>query len=279
MYFWYILVAFSSLLENYAAVPFSQQWTMRVSRAPSTIEISEDAPRVVNGDPENPKFSNSGFLASKDPASQNSIEMLSMRDEVHTGRESRHDGAKLRLVGSNTSLLETLRKPGINTIGQVVVPHDQPWTASPHSFYVIISLAGVRRGHAALRVISKAVSVGAFAAGTATFASATLITISVTLLVLCLILGAGVLGRVAALWMASEFMKEQPILQRTVKSIGEADEYIQAVLEVPGLTFELMGHVFVNGRCIHRYNDWLSWSPLFGILASPFRVDKYAIRK
>ncbi|KAF2428630.1 hypothetical protein EJ08DRAFT_322086 [Tothia fuscella] len=277
MYFWYAMVAFSSLLENFAATPFSRQWTIRVSRAPSTIEISDDAPRVVYTDVENPTLSNPDLFVSKDSTTQDPIELLPLQDQERSRQKVGQDRANPPLVGGNVSLLKTLKNPGINTVGQVVMPH-QAWTAARHSFYVIISVTGISHSHAALRVLSKGVSVGAFAAGTATFASATLITITVTVLVLCLILGAGVLGRVAALWMVSEFTKEQPIVHRTVHTIEDADQYIQAVLEIPGLTAELMGHVFINGRCIHRYNDWWSWATLFGILTGPFRPDKIAIK-
>lgn len=173
-----------------------------------------------------------------------------------------------------TKLLEVLNGQGINTTGRITMSRDQAWSASRHSFYVIISVAEIGHGHATLRVISKAISVGVFAAETVTFASATLITISVALTTLCLILGAGVFGRVASLWMASKFMEEKPTLQRTVKSVREADAFIMSMLKIPGLAFELKGHVFLNGRRIYRYSPWLRWSTFFGILAPPFRIDK-----
>src|SRR5271163_4723006 len=46
MYFWVFFVAASSLIENYAGVPFSKQWTIRVSRAPR-VRISDDAPLIA----------------------------------------------------------------------------------------------------------------------------------------------------------------------------------------------------------------------------------------
>ena len=48
MYVWYFLVVVTSIMENLAGVPFSESWTMRISRAPSTIAISEDAPLVAD---------------------------------------------------------------------------------------------------------------------------------------------------------------------------------------------------------------------------------------
>jgi hypothetical protein len=46
MFFWYALVAATAILENLAGMPFTHQWTMRISKAPATIRISEDSPRV-----------------------------------------------------------------------------------------------------------------------------------------------------------------------------------------------------------------------------------------
>lgn len=67
---------------------------------------------------------------------------------------------------------------------------------------------------------------GVFAAGTAAFTSASLVTISVALTTLCLILGAGVFGLVAAMWMISEMTKENPLIHRVVHSESEADNFI-----------------------------------------------------
>ncbi|KAJ9613488.1 hypothetical protein H2200_003430 [Cladophialophora chaetospira] len=50
MYFWYFLVIITSIFENYVSQPFSSSWTMRVSRAPTNINISESASRIVDKD-------------------------------------------------------------------------------------------------------------------------------------------------------------------------------------------------------------------------------------
>jgi hypothetical protein len=52
MFFWFGIVAMSSLMENLAGVPFSRQWTIRVSRAPR-IEIDEGAPWAIEPPQEN----------------------------------------------------------------------------------------------------------------------------------------------------------------------------------------------------------------------------------
>lgn len=46
MYFWFSLVIITSLIDNIASVPFTDSWTMRISKAPTTISISEEAPLV-----------------------------------------------------------------------------------------------------------------------------------------------------------------------------------------------------------------------------------------
>ncbi|OCL05887.1 hypothetical protein AOQ84DRAFT_390574 [Glonium stellatum] len=280
MYLWYLMVALSSLLENFAGVPFTKQWTLRVSKAPTSIKISPDAPLIVPcGDNNND---------SSDPASlltyAHSPKRSTSSIELHETRP-KHDAAQQQqqppppppaLSRQQSDFLAVLSHSGINTTGQVCMDPSEPWAASRTSFYVVVSVVGVSNAHATLRVISKAISVGVFAAGTATFASATLITISVALTVLCLVLGAGVFGRVASMWMIARVMKERPILHRVVKSEADAARQVRSILGIPGLTFELLGHVIVNGRCVARYSKWWRWGTVFGILATPFRVNRLA---
>lgn len=242
MFFWYLMVACASLLENFASVPFTRQWTLRVSRAPK-VRISDDAPIVRL----------SGYVSLVQPSapSQEPTEYKA-NDTTPQSYEERPFVVVERTASTrSTEVLDALES-GLNCKGQVVRDQSEPWSSSRVPFYVIISLEGVSGSHAVLRVVSKAISVGVFAAGTAMFASAQLITISVALTVLCLILGAGVFGRVVALWMASEMMKTKPVLHRVVKSKGSAAEYINQIFNIEGLVVEVMGHVVVNGRCIAR---------------------------
>ena len=296
MYFWYATVVLSSLLENYAGVPFSKQWTVRVSRAPK-VRISEDAPLIAQTVTEGMLDSESLLQETPQSGSKSvpgqgttSTHMDGYvnipRKPVGTDaiitplggleRSSSNLGGVAPLRTTPTDLLRDLDM-GYNTTGRVIMDPNEPWSAPRVPFYVIISLEGITTPHAVLRVISKAISVGVFAAGTATFASATLITISVALTVLCLVLGAGVFGRVVAMWMVSEMMKTDPVLHRVATDRAEAAEYMRAILSKPGLTCELMGHIIVNGRCVKRYNKWLQWSSLFGILAPPFDLTSLAM--
>lgn len=343
------MVAASSLLENFAGVPFTEQWTIRVSKTPRII-ISNFAPPV---DLESVKDAISkgtsvlsdivmpqgrmvsmpdgadGILLNQDfnyyPSSvatpervdsfgieQNGNEIpMAGIDVTRATRDSRYRAFPARV--STDPQIPSSRNAVINSSerSQLAIPSNSPSRGdkkaevyevdipsdlesghnveahthrgsdkqdsnSPTPFYVIISVKGISKPHAALRVVSKAISVGVFAAGTATFASATLITISVALTTLCLVLAVGVFGRVTALWMASEMMKTDPVLHRVLNDRGEAGQYISEMLKRRGLTFEFMGNVIIDGRCVHKYNTWFRWSTLFGILARPFDVERLA---
>jgi hypothetical protein len=284
MLFWYLTVAISSILENIAGVPFTRQWTLRISKAPN-IRISEDAPVVApnitkaiktNNSVKNPIVTTT-ISSSTDAISHSNADCIAETNPLsHSIMTETATSTLLTVSRSHTDILTNL-KTGYNTTGRVIMEPNEPWSASRVPFYVIISLEGISTSHATFRVISKALSVGVYAAGTATFASATFITISIALTTLCLVLGAGVFGRVVTMWMASEMMKTNPILHRVVKSQDEAADYIESVLSIPGLTCEIMGHVIVNGRCIKRYNKWLRIATYFGILAPPYDVSKLAV--
>ena len=47
MHLWYLLVVVTSVMENLAAMPFRQTWSMRVSKAPSNVVVSPEAPDVT----------------------------------------------------------------------------------------------------------------------------------------------------------------------------------------------------------------------------------------
>ena len=267
MFFWYLMLASSSILENFASVPFTRQWTLRVSRAPK-VRISDDAPLVKQPLP----------MSLAPHKIQVPITEEEMTKSMTSTVQAFENVPPVQRTASTRSMevLDAL-EAGFNCKGQVVRENTEPWSSSRVPFYVIISLEGVSGSHAVLRVVSKAISVGVYAAGTAMFASAQLITISVALTILCLILGAGVFGRVVAMWMASEMMKTKPVLHRVVKSRGLAAEHIDHILNIDGIIVEVMGHVIVNGRCIARYNNWSRLSNWLGILAGPYDVGKLAI--
>ena len=269
MWLWYLLLAASSILENIASVPFTQQWTLRVSRAPK-VRISEDAP-LVRQPPCTPVFRQvEDTLSETAPGKSTSTPTVQIFEEVPLVRRT--------ASGRSTEILDRL-KDGLNCRGQVVRDGKEPWSSSRVPFYVIICLEGSSGLHAALRVLSKAITIAVFVLGTAMFASTQLIYLSIAIAVLCLVLGAGVFGRVIAMWMAYEMMKTKPVLHRVVKSRRLVAECIDRILAIDGLVVEVMGHVIVNGQCIHRYTPPFAWSFWFGLLAKPYDVGKLAMVK
>lgn len=281
MFLWYSIVAVSSLLENLAGVPFSHQWTIRVSRAPK-IEISDDAPWVISelpqknetpiSDPTSSQMAKSSsgaddIFITAEKLSRPTAEVLEVPSQLPT---------RLPLIQDTTDILTGLER-GYNTIGRIILDSSRPWSASNDAFYVIISIKGISNAHAFLRIFSKFASVGVFSVGTSMFASSTLVTILAAVVTATLILCAGIFGRVTAMWMASEMMKNEPVLHRVVQSRGEAAKYMEAILRKPGITCEVLGHVIVNGRCVKKFGKRLRWSSFLGILASPYDLSRLAM--
>ncbi|KAL9013160.1 MAG: hypothetical protein Q9173_002134 [Seirophora scorigena] len=270
MWIWYLTSAASSILENCTGVPFTEQWTLRLSRPPR-VRISEDAPLVrqpkttlVCGPTED------NHLLDRNSGKCGSAPAVEVFEEVPLVQRT----ASARL----TVILDAL-KAGFNCKGQMIRDGNEPWSSSRMPFYVIISVEGISAWHAALRVFSKAITIGVHVFGTAIFASAQLVYLSIAVTVLYLVLGAGVFGRVIAMWMASEMMKTKPVLHRVVKSRGLAAEYIDRILDIDELVVKMMGHVIVNGRCIQMYNSWFQWSNWLGLLAGPYDIGKVTVIK
>ncbi|KAJ4318735.1 hypothetical protein N0V84_006728 [Fusarium piperis] len=161
-------------------------------------------------------------------------------------------------------------KAGPNTNQQIRIATDRGSGYSRTCFYVVISVQGISRMHAIAQIISKASSVAVYAFGTALFASASLMSISIALMVLCLLLPAGVAGRVIAMWIVSQIGREnKPILHKLVKSEREAGEYFHAIAELD-LQLEIGGHVIMSGWCIRSRNVLFSAATYIGLLAKPF---------
>ncbi|KAF2789184.1 hypothetical protein K505DRAFT_341478 [Melanomma pulvis-pyrius CBS 109.77] len=232
---------------------------MRISHAPQ-LRISSDAPWVVS-------LAHAATDSSQQPTG-----------EVSNRAVSQYPLASH--IFDETNITGRLGK-GFNTTGGVIIDPNSPWTASKDPFYVIISLEGVMGGHTAfrlfLRLISKLISVAVFSPSTAPFASSSLITLVVAVLVMTLILGAGVLGRMAAMWISVVLMGDRPVLHRIVKHEKDASAFIEAVLRKDEIVCEVLGHVVINGRCVKRRSK-LQWSAVFGVLAPSFDVRKIAVK-
>lgn len=228
MYLWYLLVVVTSVFENIMATPFAKTWTMRISKAPGNINISDSASSII------------------DDRFPNVLDRLSA---------------------------------GVNTRNRLTIRDGEPSTSSSTCFYVVISVEGITNVRATLQVISKACTIAVFAFGTTLFASATLMSVMVTLFVLGLVLGSGVLGRVAAMWIASEMNKSsKPILHALVKNQQSAGEYVEEILQLNGLLIEIMGHVIIDQKIVLRRNEWLCLASYLGLLAPPIDIVKLAAR-
>lgn len=272
----------SSLLENVAGVPFTRQWTVRVSRAPK-VRISDDAPWVIPEHPLQPQpeaQTNSSKQAGQ--STQRTIDDAQLTPSNRSTSDFAgipHGSPRYTAIPQSTRECEVLSGlvKGYNTVGRVVMDLNEPWSAQSNPFYVIVSIKGVESAHAALRVFSKLLSIGVFTVGTAMFASTTLTTIMIAVVVAALTITAGVFGRVTAMFMASAIMLNKPVIHRVVTNPYEAEQFIEAMLRKPTVVFEILGHVIVDGRCVKRYGSHLRWSKILGVLASPYDLSKLAM--
>ena len=299
MFVWYTVVCFSSVLENFAGVPFTHTWTIRAWRAPA-VEIDEDAPWVIRRTVENrrgvghlppasdpdveqdpPQMAGHQSLMSACGGGANTDRRVwtsASSDSLTQGgprRDRRHtqfDG----FTDDSASLLDRLES-GFSVKGAVRMDPTRAWTQADDAFYVLLSVKGISHGHATLRVVSKIVSIGIFAFGTGVFASATLITILEAMVTATLILCAGIFGRVTAMWMASTMMTNRPVLHRVVQNRSEAGKYLEAIFRKRGIAYEVKGHVIIQGRCVKRFGMPIRWTSIFGVLARPYDLTHIAV--
>ena len=228
MYFWYFLVVLTSVIDNIVAAPFAGNWTMRISKAPDNIIISDRASSII------------------DDRFPNVLDRLSA---------------------------------GVNTRNRLIIRDEEPSTSSSTCFYVVISVEGISSARAIAQVVSKGLTIAVFAFGTTVFASAALMSAVGTLLVLGLVMGAGVLGRVVAMWIASEMNKSsKPILHAVLKDRKDAARYVEEILRLNGLLIEIGSHVIIDQKVIMRRNQWFCWAKYLGLLAPPINVVKHAAR-
>ena len=170
-------------------------------------------------------------------------------------------------------------KSGFNIKSVVTINRSEPYSVPRTCFYAVIQKTGISKSHAALRVFSKSSTITVFAFGTSLFASSQLMNTSISLMVLSLVLAAGVLGRITALFILSEMNRNStPILQAVVQDRADAARHLQKILDIPGLVIEVGGNVIVDGKCIVQRSEWLNWGRYIGLLAPPFDVTKGAIR-
>ena len=159
---------------------------------------------------------------------------------------------------------------GFNARSRVALGRAEPYTVPRVCFYAVVSKQGISPLHAAARVVSKGFSVAVFAFGTTFFAGAQLMSVAMVFVVLAVVLMSGLLGRISAMWMASQMNRwNQPVLHAVVRERTEAAKFVQEVVRLDGLQIEIGGHIVVRGRCVHRRTEWLNWVRYIGLLAPP----------
>ncbi|KAF2000172.1 hypothetical protein P154DRAFT_410884, partial [Amniculicola lignicola CBS 123094] len=164
-------------------------------------------------------------------------------------------------------------KEGVHLHHNLTVDEHDQSTYSRTCFYVVISVEGISGWHAFAQFLSRTSGVIVFAFGTALFASATLMSISATLMLLTLVLPIGVIGRVAAMWIASQMNKHnKPILHAVVRTKQEASEHLEEILDLHGIQIETLGYVILDGNCLVKRNPLLSAATYIGLLATPYNL-------
>ncbi len=277
MFVWYMFVCISAILENFAGVPFTHTWTIRIWRAPP-VDIDKDAPWVISPTDENVSKVESGMQEQPSPSTSSRERAKSPFDEGAAGgsRKSEWRTEKADFEGSNASVLDRLER-GYSTKGAVGMDLKKPRSQANDAFYVLLSVKGIQHGHAALRILSKAISIGTFAFSTGLFASAALVTLLRATIVTSLILAAGIFGRVTAMWMTSAMMDKRPVLHRVVESRQQAGEFLEAIFCVPGIACEVKDHIVIKGRCVKRFKMPVRWSSVLGVLAHPYDLVGIAV--
>lgn len=197
-------MAVSSIIENIAGVPFTHQWSIRVSRAPN-VQISEDAPWVIsepleeNPKPEIAPSPTPGL--SKSPTAITEIQPVtsSGSSKSQDDDDEKDDGLfrapNTRLPPEKSAILDDLEK-GYDTRGRILIDPHTPWACADDVFYVMLSVRGISHTHALLRIMSKLFSIAVYAVGTALFATTSLVTIMIAVTTAIMVVVSGVFGRV-----------------------------------------------------------------------------------
>ena len=130
---------------------------------------------------------------------------------------------------------------GINSkIGPIIDKNIAP-EQSRSCFYVVVSREGTNVTKTTLQTLARCANATVFTFGTTIFASVSLMSVSVALMVLSVTLSAGLLGRVAAMWIATSLSQSaDPVIHAVVSSDNEASEFVEKILDIEGLMVEMV---------------------------------------
>ncbi len=240
MFVWYMFVCISAILENFAGVPFTHTWTIRIWRAPP-VDIDKDAPWVISPTDENVSKVESGMQEQPSPSTSSRERAKSPFDEGAAGgsRKSEWRTEKPTLRGPTPAC-----STGWSAATRPRGPWDGPKEAAVPGQRCLLRTA-VGQGHPA-RACSAAYPVqGHFhwhlrlqhglvrlsrarhpAPGHDSHVANP---------------SGRHLRRVTAMWMTSAMMDKRPVLHRVVESRQQAGEFLEAIFCVPGIACEGQG--------------------------------------
>ncbi|KAK2604007.1 hypothetical protein QQS21_003843 [Conoideocrella luteorostrata] len=248
MHFWYILVTFTAILDNYAQLPFKNYAKLYLSDVPYDIT-------VAGGEDITKSLQKSGVLDSNTPP------------EDATGEA----------IGLALEQLKTVQAGVVYVNGSL--ERAQPRNA------VLVMVSVVSRGTAKrsirlLRLLSKTMSIAVFVVGTAFFSSAQLLAPPVAIMVLSLLLAAAVGTRAVATYITTVVGRSEPMIHVMVNSQSEANKIIAEIMmltrhdrrdpndPVRAIQIEVDGHVFVDCKRVTRRSRL--FVAVLGIMAEPF---------
>lgn len=247
-YYLQSIVITTAVVDNWVQLPFSKQWSLRLS------DIPYDDVTVERGDDITTWISRRGNLVDKDGVVSN--------------------------VGRAINQLATLAP------GKLVLDTTQQKAKCRNTLYVMVSIVEekVPIDKVILRACSKLASIGVFITGTAMFASAQLLPIAMATFTLTLVLAAGVFGRTIAGWIVAGIEQAEPMMHFVAEDEEEAHYVIAKLLtfeldqddgdaetaEKPPrkIQVEINGHIFVSRRRVVQRSRLPGL--LFGIIAPAF---------
>ncbi|KAH7021005.1 uncharacterized protein B0I36DRAFT_387802 [Microdochium trichocladiopsis] len=261
MHMWYFMVTLTAIAENWAQLPFSDQFKLFLSDVPYIISVTggEDITQSL-------EKAGSGDNTTISP-------------NVETGK------AIERAVGQ----LQTI------TPGVVHIISGTETTSPRNAILIIVSVIGSEgdegsrlNAQSFWRLLTKSASIAVFVTGTAFFASAQLLALPMAVMALTLLLAAAVFGRAIASYITTSVGTSEPMIHVIVNSRSEAYQVIARIMllthdsprreqnveaaagaaAVRDIQIELNGHIFVNCKRVAQRSRW--WLNVLGIMAKPY---------
>jgi hypothetical protein len=231
-------VTISTILDNWAQLPFRHHWKLYISSIPYDIE-------VTGGEPITSDFDN-GSTHAADDALGIAIKQLKT---IKPGSVQ---------ITSGSSKLTTKHRNAILVLVSVARNHHEK------TFWRTL-----------FQVFTKALSVTVFVFGTCVLSAVSLLAMPMAQLVLMMILAAGVGSRVIAGGIVTAVAKNEPMLHVITENEEDAFKVMAEIFELQQQTefqLELDGHIFCAGRRVAKRSGW--FRRVLGVMASPFDMRR-----